>query len=99
MGDAVITDPLGRRITLHDRTWYGHILKGHPEVREHRALVETAVASPYEIRHSSSGPSCRLYIAAGPRPAVRMVVVADVAGGYVKTAYLSKRIKGMMEWP
>lgn len=37
MPDAELTDPLGRRIRLHDRTWYGHILKAHPEMgrRDH----------------------------------------------------------------
>jgi len=32
MGDVVLTDPLGRTIILHDRTWHGHILKAHPEM-------------------------------------------------------------------
>jgi len=35
MIDRHLQDPLGRRITLHDRTWFGHIVRGHPreEVR------------------------------------------------------------------
>jgi hypothetical protein len=39
MTDTRITDPLGRQITLHDRTWYGHILKVHPELADCRHLA------------------------------------------------------------
>ena len=35
MADTTLTDPLGRDIVLHDRTWYGHIVKGHPDMSGH----------------------------------------------------------------
>jgi hypothetical protein len=94
MPDTTLTDPLGRKVTLHDRTWFGHILKGHPDLAEHRMLVERTVHSPNEIRVSRLDVNCRLYYGPGPRPAVRMLVVVDVGEGVVKTAHLAKRMTG-----
>ena len=65
--DSRLTDPLGRTITLHDRTWYGHILKGHPEMRAYRRQVERTITDPTEIRLSLTDPACRLYFGRGPR--------------------------------
>ncbi len=99
MADSKLTDPLGREITLHDRTWAAHIVKGHPEIAPHRKLVEQAVTAPEEIRQSKSDPNCRLYYGHGPRPTVKIVVVADVAQGIVKTAHLARKITGgAVEW-
>lgn len=99
MADATLTDPLGRRIVLSDRTWFGHIVKGHPEVAECRDLAERAIRQPEEIRFSKADPDCRLYYGPGPRPSVRMMVVADVVGGVVKTAHLARKATGgATEW-
>jgi len=99
MPDTMMLDPLGREITLHDRTWRGHILKGHPEVGGHRALVEGAIEAPSEIRFSLSAPDCRLYFGPGPREGVIIQVVVDVARGLVKTAHLAKKTSGAdVEW-
>jgi hypothetical protein len=54
VADLTLTDPLGRAITLRAHTWYGHIVKGHPEVGSHRALIEAALRAPAEIRLSTS---------------------------------------------
>ncbi len=83
MADVRLTDPLNREITLHDRTWVGHIVKGHPEVAECRQLVERAIAAPTEIRHSRSDTDCRIYYGPGPRPTVTIMVVVDVTLGIV----------------
>ena len=100
MADRALIDPLGRDITLSDRTWYGHIVKGHPEVAAHRDLVEGAVESPGEIRVSQADARCRLYFGGGPRPRLEICVVADVVAGVVKTAYFSRRRSGgAIEWP
>ncbi len=99
MADVKLNDPLGREVVLHDRTWYGHIVKGHPEITGDRTLVEEAVTTPDEIRQSNSDADCRLYFAPGPRPAVKMMVVVDVSAGVVKTAHLAKRVSGgALEW-
>ncbi len=99
MGDTQISDPLHRRVTLHDRTWFGHIVKGHPEVTEHRRLAEWAISSPEQIRLSTADPNCRLYYGKGHRPDVKMLVVADVVLGVVKTAHLARKISGgALEW-
>ncbi len=99
MVDAFLTDPLGRMIALHDRTWHGHILKAHPEMSSTRSLAERTLRSPDEIRHSHSDPNCRIYYGPGPRPGVRMMVIADVVIGLVKTAHLAKRVSGgTQEW-
>ncbi len=99
MADSTIADPLGRFVTLHDRTWYGHIITGHPEVAEHRARLEAAIASPNEIRASRSDPNCRIYFAPGPRIGVRIMVVVDVVLGIVKMAHLAARLSGgPVEW-
>ena len=100
MVDEFFTDPLGRQIVLHDRTWYGHILKGHPDVEDYRDHVSEAITSPELIRISRSDPDCRLYYGSGPSEGVRMVVVADVSEGVVKTAHLVKKVTGGdSEWP
>ncbi len=99
MADAKLTDPLGREIVLHDHTWHGHIVKYHPEVKDHRLLVEQAIHSPDEIRHSNSDADCRLYYGPGPRADVIMMVVADVSLGIVKTAHLARKVTGgALEW-
>lgn len=99
MADSTLVDPLGRPVVLHDRTWYGHILRGHPELAACRALVNAAVEEPELIRRSTADVDCRLYYGAGPRTVVRIVVVADVAVGIVKTAYLTKKESaGAIEW-
>jgi len=63
-----VTDPLGRLIELHDWTWWGHIVKGHPEVRAMRSDVEQAIVAPISIHYSNSDPTCRLYYRHSPRP-------------------------------
>ena len=99
MADSVLQDPLGRQLVLSDRTWFGHIVKGHPEIAAHRGLVEQAIDRPDEVRISRSDPDCRLYYGPGPRASVKMMVVADVVSGIVKTAHLAARITGgAMEW-
>ena len=99
MADSHLHDPLGREIILHDRTWFGHIVKGHPDIKDCRALVEATIQSPDEIRHSNSGPGCRLYYGPGPRLDVKMMVVADVSQGVVKTAHWARKVAGgAVEW-
>lgn len=84
---------------LADRTWYGHIIIGHPEVKAYRHLVEQAVTSPLCIRTSSSSTDCRICFGTGPRSSVVLAVVVDVSLGIVKTAYLSKTMtSGDLEW-
>ena len=56
-----LTDPLGRQIDLPDDTWYGHIVKGHSEMRGLRKEAEAAIASAVTIHLSSSDENCRLY--------------------------------------
>jgi hypothetical protein len=99
MGDAELADPLGRTVVLHDRTWFGHIVRVHPELAEHRGLVEAAVSAPTEIRHSRSDPNCRIYYGPGPRSTAMMQVIADLTLGIVKTAHFARRITGGdVEW-
>ena len=99
MADTKLSDPLKREIVLHDHTWHGHIVKCHPEVKDHRSLVEQAIRSPDLIRLSNSDPDCRLYYGPGPRADVIMMVVAGVALGIVKTAHLAKNATGgASEW-
>jgi hypothetical protein len=97
--DSHLVDPLGRRVVLQDRTWFGHVVKGHPDVAGARRLVEQAVSRPLEIRHSAADDDCRLFFGRGPRKAVMIVVVADVVRGVVKTAHLAKKLSGgAIEW-
>jgi len=99
MADVELVDPLGRSLVLHERTWSGHIVKGHPEVALHRDLVESAITDPFEIRFSRADPDCRVYFGPGPRPTVKMMVVADVAVGIVKTAHVARTVSGGdVEW-
>ena len=98
MPDSRLTDPLGRSITLHDHTWFGHIVKGHPEMRGRRAALEQAVQAPITIRFSSIDANCRVYYGNGGIPGLLVAVVADVVGGFVKTAYRTRAPKGVVEW-
>ena len=99
MADTLLADPLRRVVFLHDHTWFGHIVKAHPEMATNRALAEMTVREPDEIRQSRWDENCRLYFGPGPRPGVIIMVVADVALGAVKTAHLAKRVSGgSKEW-
>ncbi len=99
MPDVQITDPLGRTITLHERTWYGHILKAHPEMDGMKLRVEEVVGSPAEIRHSNSDPDCRLYYGPAKPLEITIMVVVDVALALVKTAHFARRVSGgAQEW-
>jgi len=60
--NTLLVDPLGRQITLHNHTWYGHVLQRHRELRPYRTLVHQAVTGPLEIRISDSEPG-RLHVA------------------------------------
>lgn len=106
MSDTSHVDPLGRTIVLRDQTWYGHILvqrlrqRRGEEFAEYRRLVESAIESPLKIEMSASDSDCRVYYGQGPRPGVMMKVIADIAIGRVKTAYLFKQFEGgVEEWP
>ena len=100
MANRTLTDPLGRQVTLHNHTWYGHILPNHRELRAHRRLVEEAVTTPLEIRISDSEPAdVRHYYGTGPRSGMLIVVAADITAGHVRTAHLTKAAKaGAIEW-
>ncbi len=98
MADTSLTDPLGRVVVLHDNTWFGHIIRGHPEMTRYRGLVEQTIRAPAEILVSHSDPDCRSYFGPGPRGLLVHVVV-DVVRGIVKTAHLARRITGgSVEW-
>ena len=98
MADTALIDPLGRTITLHDHTWFGHILKGHPDLAGDRALVECAVTSTATIHFSKADVDCRVYYGLGATTGLMTAVVADIVGGFVKTAYRTRTAKGTIEW-
>src|SRR5438874_7922724 len=98
MADSTITDPLGRAITLHARTWYGHILRRHPEMRHARTSVEQTIRSPKEIRVSTYDPDCRTYYSDIVRAGMMIAVVIDVKQGLVRTAFYTSRMRGALEW-
>ena len=97
MPDVALIDPLGREIILHDHTWFGHILKGHPDMRPFRSLVENAIRQPLRICYSMSSVDCRVYFGA-TATSLLIAVVADVDKGFVKTAYRARQMKGQVEW-
>jgi len=95
-----IKDPLGRLIDLSDTTWFGHIIKGHPEMRGLNAEACATLSIPTAILHTTSDRDCRLYYGPSPQPGLIICIVADVARRFVKTAYLARKIKqGIQEWP
>ena len=98
MPDALMIDPLGRAVTLHDHTWFGHILKGHPDMRTLRTEVEAAIQTPLRICFSSSDPGCRIYYGSTWNSSIMVAVIGDVVGGFVRTAYRTAKIKGAVEW-
>ena len=48
-----VTDPEGVVITLEKNCWYGHILRGHPEMRRRLKDVKRALLEPTEIHENS----------------------------------------------
>ena len=48
-----LTDPLGFTVTLERNCWYGHILRGHPEMRRRLNDVQRALLKPTEIHEST----------------------------------------------
>jgi hypothetical protein len=99
MSDSTIEDPLGRSIRLTNATWFGHIVKGHPDMSLQRLTVEHTVRRPLEIQLSTYDPDCRVYYSHPNKAGQMIVVVADVVTGIVKTAYEAiKKKKGTIEW-
>ena len=97
MSDSNLKDPLNREIVLHDRTWFGHIIKGHPEMEEQREWVEKTIQNPEEIRFSNSDKDCRLYY--NKKEKYFMMVIADIVLGLIKTAHKAKKkTGGKIEW-
>ena len=47
-----VTDPQGVMVTLERNCWYGHILRGHPELRRRLKDVEKALLKPTEIHEN-----------------------------------------------
>jgi|GEM_PF-1408805 len=47
-----VTDPQGVTVTLERNCWYGHILRGHPELRHRLKDVERTVLHPTEIHEN-----------------------------------------------
>ena len=100
MATRTFTDPLGRQITLHNHTWFGHILRRHPDLRAHRRLVEETITAPLSIRFADGQPvDTRLYYGVGPRSGMLIVLAADLTAGHVLSAHLAKVAKpGAIEW-
>ena len=48
----ILTDVQGFTVTLERNCWYGHILRGHPEMRRRLADVKQALLSPTEIHEN-----------------------------------------------
>lgn len=49
---CTVTDPEGFVITLERNCWYGHILRGHPEMRHRLKDVQRALVKPTEIHEN-----------------------------------------------
>jgi|SRR5437660_2863994 len=99
MPDSTIEDPLGREIRLTNATWFGHIVKGHPDMALLRLRVEHTVRQPKEIQVSTYDDDCRVYYSEPNKAGRIIVVVADVVTGIVKTAYAAvKKKKETIEW-
>jgi hypothetical protein len=97
--DSIIEDPLGREIRLTNATWFGHILKGHPDMARQRLRVEHTVRKPLEIQVSTYDVNGRIYYSVPNKSGEMIVVVADIVIGIVKTAYVAlKKKKGSIEW-
>jgi hypothetical protein len=98
MADATVTDPLGRAIVLHEGTWFGHILRRHPEMRGTRPQVEQTIRQPREIRLSTYDADCRTCYSDIVRAGMMIAVVIDVRQALVRTAFYTTRPRGDIEW-
>jgi hypothetical protein len=97
MADTVLQDPKGRQIVLLDNTWFGHIVKAHPDMANRRRDVEQAVRQPDAIHLSKSSADCRVYYSLPAARGIMVTVVADLPKQIVLTAYRSRRRKGNPE--
>jgi hypothetical protein len=101
MSDTTIIDPLGRSITLHARTWFGHVVERRPDLEDRYEEVAAVIERPNLICVSNSGDRIRLYYGDADSSGKMLVVVADVVEvpGFVKTVYPTRTIKkGEIEW-
>ena len=99
MANVELTDPLGRRITISNHTWYGHILRAHPELKSERSRIEKAIEKPEKIKISITSPEIRHYYISANRTGLYLRVVVDIQKGIVKTAHYARTIeRGSLEW-
>jgi hypothetical protein len=104
-----LVDPLGEEIVLHDRTWFGHIVKRRAELRPYRQTVEDIVRSPMVVLRSDEAggrPRGRVYLGRCPdrklliKVCVEEITVAGRPELIVKTAYLCRTAgPGEQLWP
>jgi len=99
MGNNDLIDPLGRRITFHNHTWYGHILRAHPELKSERSRIEETLRRPNKICLSISSPELRYYYISANRTGLFLRVVVDIQKGHVRTAHYIRTLEGgPVEW-
>lgn len=100
----------GLDVILEDDHWKAHILKGHPELMQHRDLVIETLKLPEGVYRSKRDPTTRIYtrsyagimIGETPVQRVSLRVVVREESGFVVTAYFAVAMwRGFGEkiWP
>jgi hypothetical protein len=100
----------GLEVVLDEDHWKNHILKGHPELIQHRDLVIETLKNPEGVYRSKRDPTTRIYarsypgilIEGTPVERINLRVVVSERNGFVATAYFAVAMwRGFGEriWP
>ncbi|MCK4641036.1 MAG: hypothetical protein KAU06_06845 [Candidatus Marinimicrobia bacterium] len=100
---SISTDPEGRNVTLHRHTFYGHILKNHPQPYIKQESIQSTIENPKHIKESETVENSLIYVSSTTDSKDFNVTTkfdSDLKSGYVTSAYVSKKPKkGSIIWP
>lgn len=100
MGNKIDTqDILGERVICSDATWFGHIVAGHPIMRNNLQAVKNAIEVPEAVYKSSTDENRKVYFKSTSSSSYEMytkVVTQSVSDdkSEIVSAWPQKSIKG-----
>jgi hypothetical protein len=104
-----VTDPEGYEIALSLDTWEKHILRNHPEMKEHLDSLSSTLSDPQVIYRAETQFETHYYYRLTGRSLRKVQDVylnavvhrtEETKKGFVKTAFLLKRLRkeGTLVW-
>ena len=94
----VTTDHLGRKVVLEKKTFYGHIVPGHPEMAGNELAIQESVEKPLFVIESKQNSNVFLYVTQSqkstyPNLYIKTVVDHSTNVGFVKTSFFQKNLQ------